>query len=383
MGHHIYFIEHLSIYNWLFSIFPCLLRDRNRNSLYRNDCYVIGGSLLSYVIALWTSKLLGVDLARFTFRLLDVQDKNGLLLRLRVVHSDLFQVQNYLVSDPDFKTLLGSGLLKSRMARFLLKRAIGGPIDRAGSLWRSTFLVQVCRWKADMINISSQDTTLFLGKRVWFESVREYGNQYGVTVIPVRAVYTFKSYLRTWMPGFVVELLRFARNRFLRPLVSSNTSDVDDQAEEVSSEKSGAELQERSALSYYDVQDHFRIAAEVYGQFNLDKPELHSDLFFWHGSSLKAEDLLLTFSVPTDYLDRSKYKTLQRHGMLAVALGAGLTSVKEIPTFVRSRKSVGSLGDLSQALKGNKNTSEETFLLNNLAEYHSIYDYWTNSIINT
>jgi len=79
---------------------------------------------------------------------------------------------------------------------------------------------------------------------------------------------------------------------------------------------------------------HFRppaatptIALQYYGQFNLDRPQLHSDFFFWQQSALEGRHVVGLFQLPQDPLDAARMQALGEHGMRGVALRGSATTV--------------------------------------------------------
>lgn len=366
----LYFVENLTWHTWAFSIWPRLLRLRLRTGRTASVCYVIDGSPLALLVARASSWVAGVSVRRLAFRLVDVRDKEGLSIRLRVAYQDLAAAQRYAIAEPIFQQLLQSEPPANRLPIFLAKNlAIGGQSE-GDTMWRSLLKVQVCVWKAKEEAGEGWSAVLFLERRPWFKAIANYAAQEGLTIIPVAPTLRFKSFLRRRLPPAVIDLLRVLR---YRPRRLSLASLFQGRAVSEPSAHAGNELKLSVDGTGHSVQDsRSRVAVEYYGQLNLNRPELHSDLFFWQSSALEGRDLLVTFAFPQYPLNEAEWSELREHGIGAVALHASVTSIPGVPVFTRRavlpRKQRG--GPVGGGL-------EAAWLGKQAATYHALRSYWT------
>jgi len=375
MGRREYFVENLSVKVWLSSIFPYMLKNRMTGEKETGRCYVVDGSRLSLFAANASAWAAGVAVERFEFRLIDMRDEEGLLLRLRIGHQDLFQVQRYIVDEPAFRDLVDSGKLTDRMPVFLNKGILGGYVVQRGSLWRTLFLIQVCNWKSKIEQKGTSQVVLFLERRLWSSSISRYASKYGVSIISVQPVASLRAAFRRWLPQPAINLLRFIRHRVVRPAAAllkprGGIGPVEADANERTSEPVVSGASEPS-----DSNGRPLVALEFSGQLNLDKPELHSELFFWHESALPGENLLLAFSSAGYPLDKNGFAALRRHGMTAVALNSGATTVGDVPVF--SRPIIPISVPEGRTLAMGAGREEGKALIRQLADYRSLRAYWS------
>ena len=329
MKNRTYFVENLNLIAWATSIWPHLLRERHRSGFTRAQCHTIDGSGLSMLIARASARLLGVTVRRLDFRLTDVRDETGMLIRLRIPYKDLAELQQAVVSEPEFQELIQSGLLQDRLGNYVVKNVTVGHLSRRGTMWRALYLVQVCVWRMRQVEeATGHEAILFLEDLAWMKSLREYASRYGVTVVPVRPEFSARTALRRRFPKRAVETLRRLRYRAslrsLSPILARTRSVPKDAA------ASGRNFTNDGSLNHHS---RPRVAVEYIGQLNLTQPERHSEFFFWQQSQLSGGDLLVTSSSPSAPLDEKVWSELKEHSMAAVALHPGATTVPEVPVF--------------------------------------------------
>jgi len=372
----LYFIENLSLKVWLLSVLPYMLKNREGTGNKPGRCYVVDGSALSLLAAKVSAWAAGISVERFEFRLMDIRDEEGLLLSYRIPHEDFFRLREYIAEEPAFIDLIESGRLTDRMPIFLLKNILNGAETQPGTLWRTLLLIRICDWKTKFEQNGTSRVVIFLGRRLWSTSISRYASEFGISVIPVQPVRPLQTELRRRLPRPAINLLRFIRYRIIRRAtallnprcaVEPSESQLGERpSDNVMSETSGPSGSNKRPL----------VAVDIYGQFNLNKPELQSDLFFWHGSALPGDDLLLTFSLPRYPLDEAAYAALKRRGMEAVALNPGATTVGNVPVFPRPHISLS--GPEGRTLATGAVREEGESLVRQLRDYHSIRAYWSN-----
>lgn len=378
MNPSVYFVENLSVKVWLSSILPYLLKHRIKGRKTPLDCHVFNGSKLSLIIGRLTGWTVGVSVKRLEFRLLDVRDEDGRLMRLRIAHHDLFQIQKYIAYEPLFQDLINSGKLTQRLPVFLIKTIVDGAVAQPGTLWRTLFLIQVCNWKSRVEDHAESHKTLFLERRLWHESICRYASEYNVSIVPVQTVTPLRTAIRRRLPAPAINFLRYIRFKVVRPASAIFNPKISAKPPETSRVINDPKPIDSLIPISQVTDDHPLVAVDIYGQFNLDHPELHSDLFFWHQSSLRGEDMLLTFANPHDPIDKVKFAALSRQGMKSVALSPGAATVSEVPVFSRSVASMELTAERTYTIESLQNSPEGVSLTRKLADYQSIRDYWSN-----
>ena len=365
-----YFIENLTISPSGLGLWLRAVVKRLHGAGGRIHCYVIDGSWIAMSIAKVLGPLAGVKVERFEFRLIDVRDESGLLAYLSITHMDLDEVQKYVLLEPLFQSWISSGALKDRAGMFLAKNIVFGPIAYRGTLRRSMFLVQVALWKTQLQDPGTPPPIIVLERRPWFGAIVRYASSRGVSLVPVRPQPNYATILRQLLPEFVASKLRAIRVRVnqsgVNPFVhhDSHISHVPSADEE-------PELQSAKAPQ---VSDSFaRVAVPFYGQLNLNRQDLHSDLAFWQRSGLAGSDVLLCFKEPGAPADSRTRTELKQHGIMGVAVNSGATVVPEIPVFTTSgnvkrgeKPPVSHLGS----------AAERSWLRRGTTEYHTQRNYW-------
>ena len=91
------FLEHLTARVFVLKILPLMLQEQFQiKSCLKYVYYVDGTKTATWLI--WLIKplkwIMGIEVEKMQFRLIDVRDESGLLLRLRVPYQDIFVVQN-------------------------------------------------------------------------------------------------------------------------------------------------------------------------------------------------------------------------------------------------------------------------------------------------
>ena len=372
MSAQVYYIENLTLKSWMNSIWPRLLWNRFHKGPRVRKCYVVDAPRSTMMGARLLGRIAGVEVEKLDFQLVDVKDEDGLLIRRRIAYKDLAEVQKCAVEEPAFKDLVQSGQLYDQLPIFLEKNIAAISLSERGTMWRALLAVQVCLWKTRQEQEEDKGCipVLFLERRPWLNAITSYADDYGVTIIPVRAAMNLKAILRRWLPTRVIDLLRSLRYQrspgilsalMKRPLSMNGTTDTADA--EISADGSGPMAQGSAP----------KIAVEYQGQFNLNEPYLHSDLFFWQNSSLSGSDVMLAFRSPTDPLDEAKLASLRQHGMGVVATHPGATTV---PTLSHFAPRLGRDPEARKFPKFSGNSLETRWLKDQTAAYQRSRSFW-------
>jgi len=362
-------IERLAAVPWLLYVLPYLIHGELNNSKKRK-VYFIDGTRTGIFLARLTIWMVKATVKKLQFQLIDIKDDSGNLLNLRILYFDITTVQKKILENPDFQEMVqnSNDLTKNRISKFLAKQA--GIFDSHNKLTirRALTLIHVARWKSEQVLATNEKAILFMNKRAWVEEVKNYALRYNVDVIPVKDIrFSFKSFssgiLRLKIGGILKNLYFCFLEKDLRPVAAWFTKrvNVDDlQAKKNASPKLGV---------------------EYYGHLNLGHPELHSDLFFWQQSALSGEDILLTFNLPSDPIDKKKSVEINKYQMSIVALSAKAKTVTSVPIFYHwPGHSKFPLAKFKS--KNKNNTGERKWLLQQIRDYYRMHDYWRDFFIN-
>ena len=366
-------VENLTLRVWFLSILPWLLRKRRNHTGPIRHCYVIDGSTLALKVAQKTARLAYCSVERFAFRLVEVRDDNGLLIRLRIPYRDLAKVQAMAMAEPDFRDVTDGDYEKDKLRTYLSKSIATNSLSDRGTLWRALLLVQICVWKARKEGLRESRQVVFLESRPWLGAVARYAKAFGVHIVQVEPALSMGRLVRRLLTPRGVAVARALRDRLWhswlllrgggKAVLERDGSDSQTLATPMKTSKDSR------------TNDGPKIAVEYCGQFNLGLPERYCDLFFWQQSSLSGGDILLTFGFPQDPLDEEKWSQLKAHGISAIALHPGATVLQEVPMLTRSIWA-GKTGGKEKRLPALRGSREAKWLKQQVAAYYSLREYW-------
>ena len=322
MSRRLFFVEKMTVLSWFIEILPRLIWSKLRSGCTTDRCYIIDGSRFSLLVAKLTGRVAGYDVEKLYFRLLDVRDKTGLLIRLRIAYKDLGEVQKGVMKECLLQEELWERKERPRLPAYLAKSIAMNSLAGRETLWRALFLVQICAWKKGVWGANEAATVLFLERRPWSAAMRRYADCYGVMLTDLKLTCLSWRLKRFALTPRSIATLRALRDRLYHlPLLLA-----------------GKDERKKLPAAKIDSADRpvamkARVAVEYHGNLNLSHPEQYSDLFFWQQSSLPGRDILVTFGIPQDPLDQKKWKDLTAREMAAVALYPGASQIPSVPLF--------------------------------------------------
>lgn len=310
------FIELLTLRTWLAAILPRLVWWRIRGQVRVARCYAIDTTLVGAAAVRFSRWLTGVAVEPLRFRMVDVQDEQGLLLRLRIAYQDLGEVQRDIMEDARWRRALGGLPPDDRLRMYMAKALAVNNAAQRQTLWRALWTIQVCAWQQRQAGLAGQPVRFFLEQRVWQDVITRYAARNGITVVPVSAsvaLHTWRKWLLT--PVLKRHLYRWqVRGFFGRRIPKAGW---------VSVRGSGHGSPRGS-----------RIGVEYYGHLNLDRPECYSDAFFWQQGGLPARDMVFTFNMDSPPLNDEKLAQLSAHGIEGVAVRPRVAASSAARVFV-------------------------------------------------
>jgi hypothetical protein len=344
------FVEDLNTATFLFNVLPCLLKAGLRGARAGKRLFYIDGSWPGVIAARLAAVIDGAAPERLEFRQVDIRDEAGRMMRLRIAYQDLAEIQKDILNNPVFQNVLKNKNIINRMPTYLAKNAISISRFKGNDIFRAQFLVHVAVCKLKSLGISEGESVLFLRRRFWAREIKGYAWRNNVKVVFVRkAGIDLKSFV-LGMPGAKLFLKKLYFG-LVKPRMRSSS--------DRGSLKEGKKIAGPS------------LAVEYYGHLNLDRPEMHSDLFFWQQSALRGEDLSITFGLIHDPLDESKKKEIDRHGMSVGVLHPDASTLADVPVYLPpAQKNKINAPELT----GSK--AEKKWMRSQLRDYNYLYHYW-------
>lgn len=305
------FIERLSLGSWLFSVGPYLFRSR-----LLQRCYYIDATRPGMRIAVWSASVLGITVQKLEFRLVDIRDEEGLLIRLRIPYQDLAQVQAEAMSEVVVRNFLDRSDGGKRLRSFVAKSVVVTNFDQQ-TLWRALLIVHACAWKLRIESAQSASAVLFLSRRPWFDILSRYASKRGVELVESQEMaFSWREHFLWCLRPRRIAFIRRVRERLYHLRFMFRGRRV---------------WPGRAAANTADQRP--RMAVDYSGHLNLGEPSFYSDLFFLQESSLSGRDVLVTFAIPQDPVDTTKLRELSDYNVEALALYSRATAVPDVPLF--------------------------------------------------
>lgn len=337
------FIERLSLFNWFFRIFPLVLRKKIK------WVFVVDGNSFSLKISRKIADFFKIKLEKLQFRLVDIKDEEGLLLRLRIPCQDLAKIQQEIFIQYSFDQLERNG--KNRLPTFIYRNIGKVSLSVGLTLYRAMLLVQICHWKMKM-SLHRDSCILFLDHRPWFRCIQKYSQKYKVEIIPLlpRIYFEFK---RPWLKA-----VYFWTRWLQRSLVYSLF-------------RPSKKIKNKEIVRHSP-----KLGLEYYGQFNLKNPEFYSDFFFLQASSFSAQDLVTFFHLPAFPLDKEKWEDLNRMGIQPILLDPRIRGIPNVPCLKPLFRFHSPKVNLPRFLLDPLNHMERQWLKSTLQDYESQKKHW-------
>ncbi len=363
----LFFVERLTFPIWISCIFPHILILKFKAGFFRKDVlYYIDTTSIGLFFTRVMGSLINLEIRLLSFRLVDIRDDVGRLIRLRIAGEDLIEVQEDILDRSEFKPLLQAIAVDNPFLKiYLKKQAVAFTWDSAGTVWRMIFLVHVACWAEKKVFGKTAEKIFFADKRLWRKELVSYAAKYDVRVI-------FSFFHRVNIRNFVASLVGEHRLRAwyyiyllygIKGLVSQYCR----------------VKESRFTSICFGDKSSPKVMAEYYGHLNLDRPEFFSDLFFLQNSRLCNRDVIVSFNLPASPLDLEGLDELKRHKIPVVVLNPKASKVREVPVFI---------------YMGNKNLREEydeytkygnnsRWLRKQIVTFYRDVDYWREFFLKT
>lgn len=365
-----YFIDHLTLQNWLFWIFPRLIAARLHKKPCPSCCYVIKGSSLAFKAAQLMASVSNVSVQRFQFRQVEMKDSKNLHIYTRIEHKDKYHLVALAQSQPAYKDLARSGLLSTRLSLFLASHISRSGLPNVGNPRGCLAIIQACAWLRDRVSEKGSPAILFLERRPWFGAITQYACENSVSVVATPASIDVRKAIKEVLPLSGLTAFRNLRKH----ITETSTSWVKhfNRPVDRSLPLSDPAISELESLQSTP-SSNSRVAVEYWGNLNLDRPDRHSELFFWQQSGLSGRDVVVTFALSQSPLDGAKWREITDHGMTAIALHPSATIYPKATSLDLKPTKPKSYKDLSLPSGPREDTN---WLKREIKYYDSSVAYW-------
>ena len=207
-------IEYLTLYRLFFFVLPARLwRSVKRET--PDEYFFIDASPQ----ALLGNRLLGrasrhLLIQPLEFRLVDVHDETGLLIRLRIAYRDLEEIWPRAMSEPILSEVM-QGTNNDQLKMFLTKEVLKGNLVDRTAIGQAMFLIEICAWSARLAG-QEKRVTLSLSSRPWLGLLKSYEIPSGVTIVPWKSRSTLRDLPQSALSPTAFFKLQAGRN-FLFP----------------------------------------------------------------------------------------------------------------------------------------------------------------------
>lgn len=113
------FVEFLTVRIWFGTVWPQWRRARRTHP--DAPCWFVDATPAARWIAQRMARMTGGSIEPLSFRLVDVRDERGQLIRLRVAYVDIDEAQQHAAQSPVFQAFLRAGALDATEAEYLAK----------------------------------------------------------------------------------------------------------------------------------------------------------------------------------------------------------------------------------------------------------------------
>ncbi len=194
MTNHPAYFEKLSFKSYLLYFFKV--------SSYKKISYIffIDSSILSKKFLVPLLNFLGKKTSQLDFKMLEIVDKNGELLRTRIPRKDLFVFQKKILKSDAYQFLFDESWNQDGIIDYVNKGLIDNNIEEPSSVSRMLYLVNVINF--EMQRNGFNKSILISIKRPWFELYQEYADEYNIKILETSNLifnhFNFKKIIRNY-----------------------------------------------------------------------------------------------------------------------------------------------------------------------------------------
>ena len=284
MNSPVVYFENLSFQAFLFSLNKCNLF-RYSTSKESKTMYFIDASLLAKICLIPILRFLGKNVNQLHFKMLEIVDANGELVRTRIPRKDLSDFQEKILNSEAYKTLYHKSWNQDSIADYINKGLIDKGIMDSDSVSRALFIINVVYWHKQKLDYSK--VVFFIDNRAWTDLYKVYAESYKIELLSVGTVLLKFSDLRK-----IVRKI---------PWVYKIVKNV----------------KYRNTRQKYDFQniDKNKLYIDGRGDINLENNGYHSDFFWQLNSNFPSQNILCKH-----YSDEEK-EYFKQHGLYSIGEG--------------------------------------------------------------
>jgi len=201
------FFEKLSFQSFLALITALITKNKWFKNNKTTSIRFIDSTLVGEYLVIPILKMMGMDVKKLSFEMIDIRDENDELVRLRIHRKDLFDIQKKMVDSKAYQSLFDQSWKQGAIQDYLNKGLIDGDIMFPSSSGRILYVIEVIRWY--MKNEGSSQSLLIINNRPWFDLYHEIASEYKIELLSSRNIEIKKSYIHqlirryTWLYGRV------------------------------------------------------------------------------------------------------------------------------------------------------------------------------------
>jgi len=268
----VYFYN-LSVMVFLKSLFEnnFFIKIFKKNAL---DIFYIESTLVSNKLLIPFLCWMNVRVRKLEFKLKDIKDSRGELIRLRIPRKDIFNIQRKILNSDGYKSICNKSLSQNRLPDYISKGIIDGGIMDEQSVSRRLFCIQVVSWH---MHKKSYALSVFIdNKKIWFDIYKDYAETYNVNLVFIKEkFFSFR----------IIDVNNLIRSKPFLYGVAKNIKYRNFFKKDKSTVKSQCKL-------YVDGR----------GDVNFINDGNHSDFFWYLNSSFPADHILYKYFSPEEEL---------------------------------------------------------------------------------
>ena len=174
-----FYFENLTVSSFLFIFRNKYLKDISKES--DHIIYYVDASKIGIICGQIFGKIFGVEFRQLKFKMIDIKDENGELVRLRIPRIDLFEIQNKIIQSIEYHQLYHPKWKLNRLEEFLKKGIIDGSNRDNLSCSRILYLINIIHWHQEK-KITTK-SKLIINRRPWFKILKGYASNLDVELI--------------------------------------------------------------------------------------------------------------------------------------------------------------------------------------------------------
>ena len=176
-----FYLEKLSFWNFLFGL---LISPQFRSSIKnRSELFYINNTSAGIRLVLPLCGFFKIKLTCLDFRMMDIKDENGELIRLRISRHDLFEFQKEIRHSDIYNQLQHSSWSIDSVRAYIDKGIIDGGIMEKNSVSHMLFIINVVYWHLG--RQGGQQAFLLINRRAWCKVYQKYSAPLGLSLLQV------------------------------------------------------------------------------------------------------------------------------------------------------------------------------------------------------